>query len=967
MGVTPCRAVQFLQSFVDTIELLGRTYGLLNDEDTILPTNATLLGQANGTTQTPKTGHDPTRLLSKSTTIQAVENRLTTLLNDAFGENNVMVNWDTTSNDLYSDLLFNISIYPSHIENSRLTIDLKELLQGTDMPDLFVHTLAPQVSLQTESHARLDLRLGMEIDAATETIRPYILGTTGLEVSWYLDGIAAFETEVGPLPGSVEANFRIGQSSSDPLTLTLSLDSTTKYYIENDSGAAKGTLARTGFVHKTVSDLVGDLKVSFDGFLTADLEMELLNLPFPASTTINATITNLADFISNSSDGVLVNFSTTAPSTIQRLSLFDLLLLNPQTVVNQLNDAMSSVEDAALGRRGVLATFPVPFIRNGIGAALGGNSKNNVLGKARRLVGQGLAAALGATQSDGDTFIEVIADTIDMALRGTTDLMRPDDAVSFQCYTRTSNDGLPSHVPSACATGESSSVVWTIPLGGCFNVSTPLDFQLDPQLPFHVKVGGKGDDNVAVLSLAWSFAFSFGFDESEGFFLFTGLPDEFQVEALLSVENVNVDASLLFLNAATSDLNLVFGAGFSIDIDKAGMLRSLKGKKISGSPDRVTIGDIGKIVSPSDLFHIEALAGATFSTGDVTVNMKSDILNGNLEEVAKWIPGLQFSVASQFRKSFTNAPASSRRLRQHHRSLNGQGAPQFAALGQLHAMYDVTEHRAMGLLRSLSALEDTDSEDYQMERSNRYLASTSENTSGTELLVEDFSFPACPVDLRIENACIVMSNITLLAEQIRSAVTSITENFVNPEKTGILDEIVGPFIPLNEPIPGLSKMLKQDLTVLDIAETLVDVQGGDSQKTKSGVESVRKTIKMYKALRALMEEFEEKGDFLLAETCDVLNGFQCQGGFSDCSDCDDNEQDSLTRKNTKRAKKPKRPKIDGLTFPFLENPLSLLQLIKGEDIVSPIYVSQMNGLVGDESNHCRVAIAFILLSATGGI
>ena len=108
--------------------------------------------------------------------------------------------------------------------------------------------------------------------------------------------------------------------------------------------------------------------------------------------------------------------------------------------------------------------------------------------------------------------------------------------------------------------------------GQNFKIKLPLDFNLDPR-DFPVEISLDSGDNVPELSIGWRFNLAFGYDETEGFFLFT-FPDEgdvseFEIEALLSVQDSSLNASLFFLDVALAGLNIDVGAKLFVDVDKS--------------------------------------------------------------------------------------------------------------------------------------------------------------------------------------------------------------------------------------------------------------------------------------------------------------------------------------------------------------------------------------------------------------
>ena len=88
-----------------------------------------------------------------------------------------------------------------------------------------------------------------------------------------------------------------------------------------------------------------------------------------------------------------------------------------------------------------------------------------------------------------------------------------------------------------------------------------MDFELDiDALPLQLNV----EANPPVLTLSWEFTLAFGFDETEGFFLYTfpgevapGQDAEMGVRADFELLNLNVDAKLLrFLELAFSNADI---------------------------------------------------------------------------------------------------------------------------------------------------------------------------------------------------------------------------------------------------------------------------------------------------------------------------------------------------------------------------------------------------------------------------
>ena len=121
------------------------------------------------------------------------------------------------------------------------------------------------------------------------------------------------------------------------------------------------------------------------------------------------------------------------------------------------------------------------------------------------------------------------------------------------------------------------------------------------------------------LTIAWSFKLAFGFDETDGFFLYT-FPDadptkevsEFFIKADFLLPVDTTDAKLLyFLKLGLKDIDIAFGAGIFVNIDKAHGMRKIDDPN-SISYGRVSMNDLkNRIPVKKDLFVICAAGKRT--------------------------------------------------------------------------------------------------------------------------------------------------------------------------------------------------------------------------------------------------------------------------------------------------------------------------------------------------------------------
>lgn len=668
-------------------------------------------------------------------TLSSLKGRLIDLLTDGIGE--------IPKVDVYAEersiLKIEIEKSWSFQEKSALTMDMRELFQSEETEDkaidVILRDLSPASSGKGEFEvdSALILRLGVGVEVVKNgsdvEITSFIMGGTGLAATFEASGSIDFPIALGPLTGSVEADFEVG-SEGDPIVVSAFLDSETNFYLEQVTDIKEGFQIVNG-----VSGLTEEVNGMFGGSMSATLDFDLPLLGFQAFVNFSIPEFNAFFVDPSSPTSIILKFEVSDPD-FSPPTFIDLLLMDPLVLVDTLEDLLLKTEDATLGANGIVSSFPVPFLRNGLASALGVNTANNVLGRARRQVVSGVRNGLNDLAASNeeqrpDTVGEALALLLEEALLA-IDFIREENSVLFECFQTTGGNAIPSSVD--CESGDITSIMWTVPLGQNSVINLPLDFSLDPAFPLEIALGSDPNET-PTLEVGWSFKLAFGFDEREGFFLQT-FPDEdgeLFIEALLEVQNVFVKASLFFLEANFPDIDLLSGASFSLDINKATGLR-LDGPEEEGPQyGRLTATDFKRIVRLSDLFEAEAVAGATIEATGISVGLDLD------DKVDPWIPKLAFEIAAQVRReqSFVS-PTRSRA-----RALRASGSQLNRRLRyKVGTLHENSLHRAAPLLRSLRAVE------------------------GNHLLQDDFSFPKCPVNVTVEDICARVLNVEFNFEEI---------------------------------------------------------------------------------------------------------------------------------------------------------------------------------------------------------
>ena len=164
-----------------------------------------------------------------------------------------------------------------------------------------------------------------------------------------------------------------------------------------------------------------------------------------------------------------------------------------------------------------------------------------------------------------------------------------------------------------------------------------LDFELDNQaLPIQFNIAGASP----TFTVELRFKFSFGFDEDNGFFVYTHPDDELSelfIKADLNMTGLNVDSRLLyFLGLKMNGLDIALGAGIFVDINKMTALRLKGPEEPSVNKGRLTLDMIRQLASKRDMFQICAIAAAGVTVQEGIVELDVPIVE--FEEIKPWIP-----------------------------------------------------------------------------------------------------------------------------------------------------------------------------------------------------------------------------------------------------------------------------------------------------------------------------------------
>jgi hypothetical protein len=286
--------------------------------------------------------------------------------------------------------------------------------------------------------------------------------TTGVQVDIGASAEIEFEARIGPLGAEVSANITVEGENNGPLSIRVGLDSGMSYYlIEADDPGFRPNFEYTG-----ISGLIEELGVEFDGRVEAILIAEVPLVGMRA--VINATVASVdALFNGITENNVFAEVIEFTPPSSPIPSFIEILLADPDALVDGLDSVFGQAEAATLGPNGILRNFEAPFVGQKIGKSVGANTKDNVLEKARSAIIPKLKAKLEGFEGPTDTVADILARVIEDVLRERPEddflgLIKEGDSVTTTCFVY--NNATTSQENHTCSDDSitPTSIMWTI-------------------------------------------------------------------------------------------------------------------------------------------------------------------------------------------------------------------------------------------------------------------------------------------------------------------------------------------------------------------------------------------------------------------------------------------------------------------------------------------------------------------------
>jgi len=885
IGIRLCDAVQFIVPIVEAIEQIKKEY---------------------------KAGQLPD--------LMYLETNIAHLLSSTLGgSQNVSI--IPSENDHYTNIELSITL--KHMSNmtSRVNIDLEQYITASGLDEstaatikLFSNGLVP-VDSGAEINYMMDSEfhvvVGMEYDKRNHTKSLYMKDNTGVRTSLLADAKFDFHAQIGPFEGNVNGTMIIGEPEN-PIEFSASFSGVVGN--SEDSGAAKIYL--TGPNSVTTSSMLNSMNYNGLGSLTINVNAEMGIIFFdsdPPGVQLASSF-DMEKFISDKEDAFSTSVVTSGKIFSELPSIVDILSMNAEGVIEILDQIFSIVEESIFGKEGIITTFLSPFIGKKVGNSLGAGSENNVIRSIRNAIIPTLREGLTsvADEEDRANIARVLASIMQQAL-SEYKLLQHGKEVDVLCYDTERN-------VTSCSDGTPASFIWIIPMGQEIVVPMDLDFDIDSTaFPFLVQLSN-GDDTT--LSVEWGYTLGFGIDIDTGLFLctFDELPEsEFSVISRFDVKGVNVDTTFGLLNAKITNLDISMASALFVDL--VGPDYTMRGTDI---PGRLTVHQLRRLNQPLDLFQITAVAGATISSSaEFYVSFGEG--GGIFSQVGNAIPRFKADIVAQAYKRIGEMKEPDRRnllSTTNHRKL-------------LNEEVDET----LDILRWLSA----------------------EDSSSDTLIGHGYGgeWAACPVTME-SPLCAKVKNVELDISSFRDALPAMLHPITNKDRTGYMDRVTKDFEFLTKSISDFigKDIINDDTTLLEYAGIFC---------SKCNPDSITRLLELYRRLQKLQESMDDfmeaTGNIALADECDFLNGLRCVKTVVDQNlknrvifpkNIDQSVKKSDKKKKNKKNKKRTLASrcdincegcpdaigylkcsvsaVEGLLFPFLDDPSKIITLLSGSHI-----------------------------------
>jgi len=415
-------------------------------------------------------------------TLTYIEEKITNLLTSTVG-GTPDVSLTPSENEVHTNLDLTITLNYIQSRSAIANIDLEEYLASSNLDEstaatvaLFTSGLEPIGSgaeIEVDTDLTLHLAIGIEYEKNDRTTSLYMKDNTGIVATFLSDASFGFQAQIGALEGTVEGTAKVGEPNS-PLTFTAGFSDAVG---ESENNQAT-KMYLSGPNARTIASILNDATYDFTGSLDLFLDAQMGEIFFPITEEYSPPgleVTSAVDMrklLFGEEDAFSNTVIATGSFSPELPSLFDILIMNPEGVIQTIDQIFERVETATVGEEGIITLFAAPFIGEKLGNALGAGTEDNAVRRIRNAIIPAAQETLDTvSEEDKIDIASLIANGIQSSLSD-INLLYPEREVSVLCYDTERN-------MIDCTDENAASYTWTVPIGQEFEVPMDLNFDID--------------------------------------------------------------------------------------------------------------------------------------------------------------------------------------------------------------------------------------------------------------------------------------------------------------------------------------------------------------------------------------------------------------------------------------------------------------------------------------------------------
>ena len=546
--------------------------------------------------------------------LDLLEDYLTDLLNDAIKESlgvaNVTIDFYNLDDRYQLDA--GVSIEWSFDYRNQVDIDLEQILSSTKKLDKYKDILTQVLAFEgeaefdTEVTIRLSLGFGLEYLKKQKMVRPYLKGDTGISIGFKLFGDFEFDASILNIDSHVAASLLL-DNFGQQFKVYAGLNPK-KQYVLGVRGAPllDDQIGVSGF--KALAKSFG---IGIAGRLKSRITVYIPFKGLSYDSDLIISIPDLSPLLVKKAPQVNVIPMIRLPF-LGVLSPLDLLLQNPRTLLQGIETILKQVERYTVAKGGVCETFTAPLVGKSASRSMGFGTQNNFLTKFRIKAINFLRGRLDSYKGEARTVLDVLAYELTNLLHMSR-LMRESQSIQV-FYFDEAGQIIEGKIND---TSLVESFVMAMPLGNTLHIRGDFEFGLPKELEhFPLSLAASGYADIYLdMQMRIGIGFSRGLD---GFYLQTDFNEDIyngtnlqgsSPDVFMDFDLQGMDAAgkLLVFGVDAYDTDIAIVSGLSVQISKknAGL-----GSDSDLYPARIPIKKIKEVKEKSKLFIAQLAASA---------------------------------------------------------------------------------------------------------------------------------------------------------------------------------------------------------------------------------------------------------------------------------------------------------------------------------------------------------------------